>query len=71
MLQYFGYLMQRTDSLEKTLKLVKIEGTRKGDNRGWDGWMATLTNGYEFEQAPGNAEGQRGLSDMTKQLNRE
>ena len=32
-LQYFGYLMQRTDSLGKTLKLVKIEGTRKGDNR--------------------------------------
>ena len=29
-LQYFGYLMQRTDSLEKTLKLGKIEGRRKG-----------------------------------------
>ena len=28
-LQYFGYLMQRTDSLEKTLKLGKIEGRRK------------------------------------------
>ena len=31
-LQYFGYLMQRTDSLEKTLMLGKIEGRRK---RGW------------------------------------
>ena len=28
-LQYFGYLMQRTDSLEKTLMLGKIEGSRK------------------------------------------
>ena len=31
-LQYFGHLMQRTDSLEKTLMLVKIEGRRR---RGW------------------------------------
>ena len=29
-LQYFGHLMQRTDSLEKTLMLGKIEGGRKG-----------------------------------------
>ena len=28
-LQYFGYLMQRTDSFEKTLMLVKIEGGRR------------------------------------------
>ena len=28
-LQYFGYLMQRTDSLEKTLMLAKIEGRRR------------------------------------------
>ena len=28
-LQYFGYLMQRTDSLEKTLKLGKIDGGRR------------------------------------------
>ena len=28
-LQYFGYLMQRTDSLEKTLMLGKIEGGRR------------------------------------------
>ena len=31
-LQYFGHLMQKTDSLEKTLMLEKIEG-REGDNR--------------------------------------
>ena len=33
-LQYFGHLMQRTDSLEKTLMLGDIEGGRRGDNRG-------------------------------------
>ena len=40
-LQYFGHLMQRTDSLEKTLMLGKIEGRR----RGWQRmrWMTSLT----------------------------
>ena len=33
-LQYFGHLMGRADSLERTLMLGKIEGRRKGDNRG-------------------------------------
>ena len=33
-LQYFGYLMQRTDSLENTLMLGKIEGRGEGDGRG-------------------------------------
>ena len=33
-LQYFGHLMQRADSLEKTLMLGKIEGRGEGDNRG-------------------------------------
>ena len=33
-LQYCGHLMQRTDSLEKTLMLGKIEGGRRGDDRG-------------------------------------
>ena len=40
--QFFGHLMQRTDSLEKTLFLGEIEGRRRTDNRGWDGWMASL-----------------------------
>ena len=40
-LQYFSHLMRRTDSFEKTLMLGKIEGGREGDNRGWDGWMAS------------------------------
>ena len=42
-LQYFGHLMRRADSLEKTLMLGDIEGGRRGDNRGWDGWMVSLT----------------------------
>ena len=42
-LQYSGLLMWRNDSLGKTLMLGKIEGRRKGDDRGWDGWMASLT----------------------------
>ena len=42
-LQYFGHLMQRTDSLEKTLMLGKIEGRRRREDRGWDGWMTSLT----------------------------
>ena len=33
-LQYFGHLMQRTDSFEKTLMLGKIEGGKEGDDRG-------------------------------------
>ena len=41
-LQYFGHLMWRADSFEKTLMLGKIEGRRR-DDRGWDGWMASPT----------------------------
>ena len=38
-LQYFGHLMERADSLEKTLMLGKIEGRRSGQQRmkWWDG----------------------------------
>ena len=41
--QYFGHLMQTADSLEKTLMLGKIEGKRRRGNRGWNDWMASLT----------------------------
>ena len=41
-LQYFGHLMQRVDSSEKTLMLGGIGGRRR-DDRGWDGWMASPT----------------------------
>ena len=42
-LQHFGHLMQRANSLEKTLMLEKAEGRRRRDDRGGDGWMASLT----------------------------
>ena len=42
-LQYFVHLMQRVDSLEKTLMLGGIGGKGEGDNRGWDGYMASPT----------------------------
>ena len=37
------HLMQRTDSLEKTLMLGRLKAGGEGDNSGWDGWMASLT----------------------------
>ena len=43
-LQYFGHLMKRSYLLEKTLILGKIESMKgEGNNRGWDGWMASPT----------------------------
>ena len=42
-LQFFGHLMWRADSFEKTLILGKIEGRRRRDDRAWDGCMASLT----------------------------
>ena len=42
-LQFFGHLMRRTNSFEKTLMLGKIEGGRRRGHRGWDGWMASLS----------------------------
>ena len=78
-LQYFGHMMGRTDSLEKTLMVGKIEGRKRRGNRGWDCWMASPTNGLEFEQAPGVGDGQGSLvccspwgckeSDTTERLN--
>ena len=41
-LQYFGHLMRRPKSLEKTLMLGKTEGQRRR-GQGWDGWMPSLT----------------------------
>ena len=80
-LQYFGHLMQRANTLEKTLMLGNIEGRRRkkgmtGDKMvGWHHWL----NGHEFEQAPGDGKGQGSLaccspwghkeSGMTEQLN--
>ena len=45
-LQYFGHLMRRADSLEKTLMLGKIEGRRR---RGWQRmrWLDDITNSMD------------------------
>ena len=45
-LQYFGHLMQRTDSFEKTLMLGKIEGRRRGQQR--MGWLDGITNSMDM-----------------------
>ena len=47
-LQNFGHLMWRTDSLEKTLLLGKIEGRRRRGQQ-MVVWMASQTHGHEFE----------------------
>ena len=61
-LQYFGHLMRRINSLEKTLMLGKIEGkeeTEATENEvvGWHYWL----NEHEFEQTLGDSEGQGSL----------
>ena len=76
-LQYFGHLMQRTDSFEKTLMLGKIEGRRKRGRQRIFGWHHQL-NGHGFGWTLG-IDGQGGLaccgswgrkeSDTTEQLN--
>ena len=42
-LQYYGHLMQRTDSLEKIWCWERLNTGGEGNDRGWDGWMASLT----------------------------
>ena len=42
-LQYFGHLMRRADSFEKTWCWGRLKVGGEGDDRGWDGWMASLT----------------------------
>ena len=42
-LQYFGHLMQRADSLKRPWCWERLKARGEGDDRGWDGWMASLT----------------------------
>ena len=46
-LQYFGHLMRKTDSLEKTLMLGKIEGGRKRGRQRM-GWLDGITNSMDM-----------------------
>ena len=74
--QYFGYLIRRTDSLEKTLMLGKEEkGTTEDEMVGWHHRL----DGHEFGQTSGAGDGQGSLvccsrwgrkeSDTTERLN--
>ena len=78
-LQYSGHLIQRTDSLEKSLMLGKVEGGRRSGRHSMR-WLDGITDSeHEFEQALGVGDGQGGLaccspwgckeSDTTEQLN--
>ena len=61
-LQYFDHLLPRTDSLEKTLMLGKIEcKRRRGQEDEMVGWHHRL-NGHECEQALEVGDGQGGLA---------
>ena len=67
-LQSFAHLMQRADSLEKTLMLGKIEGgRRRGRQDEMVGWHHRL-DGPEFEQTPGDGEGQGSLARVRYDL---
>ena len=46
-LQYFGHLMRRTDSLEKTLLLVKIEGSRRRERQRMR-WLDGVTDSFDM-----------------------
>ena len=62
-IQYFGHLIRRADSLEKTLMLGKIEGRRRRGRqrmRWLDGWHHQ-PDGHEFEQTLGDSKGQGSL----------
>ena len=60
-LQYFGHLMQRADTLGKTLMLGKTEGKRRRVTEDeLVGWRHGLY-GHEFKQAPGDSEAQGSL----------
>ena len=58
-LRYFGHLMQRANSLKKTLMLGKIEGERRRGQQRMI-WLDSITDSmeHEFEQTLGDNEGQ-------------
>ena len=70
-LQYFGHLMQRTDSLEKTRSWERLKAEDKGiteDERA--GWHHRLS-GHEFEQALGVGDGQESLACCSPRCHKE
>ena len=64
-LQYFGQLMRRSDSFEKTLMLGKMEGRRRRGHRDeMVGWHDRLDE-HEFEQSLGVGDGQGNLASCS------
>ena len=61
-LQYFGQLMRRADSLEKTLMLGKIEGGRRRGQQRMRRFSGITISMDVFEQTPGDGEGQGSLA---------
>ena len=61
-LQYFGHLMQRVDSLEKTLMLGKIEGRRRRGRQRMRLLDGITDSVDEFQQTLGDSEGQGSLA---------
>ena len=62
--QYFGHLLQRVNSFKKALILGKIEGRRRSGRQRmrWSDGITDSIDGHEFEQAPGDGEGQESLA---------
>ena len=54
-------MIQRANSLKKTLSWGRLKAGREGSNREWDGCMASPVNGHEFEQALGIGDKQGSL----------
>ena len=73
------YLSEELTYWERPWCWERLKAEVEGDDKGWNGWMSSLTRWHEFEQAPGDREGQGILvccipwgckeSDMTEQVN--
>ena len=61
-LQYFHHLMKELTQLKGPWCWERLKAGGEGDNRGWNGWVASLTQWTEFEQALGVGDWQGGLA---------
>ena len=78
-LQYFGHWCEELTHLKRPWCWERLKVGGEGDNRGWDGWMASLTQWTWVWETPGVGDGQRGQaccgswgrkeSDTTERLN--